>query len=230
MVFALDNLDELKKQLKTYEFRTNVLRFQVLSCRYKSRLQFLWHKEQDYHLNSCVWSDKNCDVGPDTCYCYSALYSPEKFFDKRMKQSNFEKLNTVPECVYKSFPEDEKEEDDHDFYFSRVLDRENIFKWYEAYNERLNILRFKLTVREMGEQENIDVTYNYFSHEWHLTDCVRCVNPLLKDTCHCVVAMTDPAKYLSETYNIIDVKKLLQAYNNKITPIHYIFDSIPYKL
>lgn len=211
-------LRRLEEQLKTYSYRTRILYFQLLANRYNSRCRFLLNSRQEFHLNDCVWSLENATCGPDTCHCHLAISNPEEFLDDRMKNPNsyleISKMHDVESQKLKKDPKPlvlgETDESLDDFYQYRVLDSENVYKWFEKYKSKTNALKFQVKVRETRKQDLIDAIYNSESGEWHLTDCSRCVDKNARpDTCHCHKAMIDPWKYLQETYNFVDVKAIL---------------------
>lgn len=221
----------LKKQLETHNYRTSILKFQSLAYLFDSRCQFVLNSRNEFHLNNCMWSDKKARYGPDTCHCCFALESPETFFEKHMENpkkyfrvENFHDINDtlkVYKYVYKPYFTNEEESLD-DFYHHRVLDYNNIFKWYELYKKKANVLKFQIKVRELKKEQKIDAVYHRISEEWHLTDCKRSVQWRLgPDTCHCQKAMQNPWKYLKEKYNFVDVQKLVKKLKNEKTPPHF---------
>lgn len=219
----------LKSQLETYIYRTNILYFQSLASRYNSRSQFLL-KGSAFHLNDCVWSLNNATCGPDTCHCYLALESPDHYFDSRIQHpSKYMQISKLHLIRKRDLNKDYKPlnlnlEDEHlnDFYQYRVLDSENIHKWYEMYKKKTNVLQFQVKVRELNIASEIDAVFNFESKEWHLTDCIRSVAwDLGPDTCHCQKAVLNPWKYLKERYNYIDAKKTMDRINAKQTPVNF---------
>lgn len=204
-----NSLDNLKKTLQSFQFRTKILYFELVARRLDSHLHFTLNDKEEFHLNDCDSDDSN------TCRCLKVLNSPDTFFDDRINSPpNFvqtSKLHfneeTPPnkEKVYKPLDEDEN---DKEFYQFRVLDSENISTWYETYKKKTNVLQFRVKVRELKIEDELDVVYNLKSKEWHLTDCIRSVHWNFGfDTCHCQKAMMDPMKYLNDKYNYVEVKK-----------------------
>lgn len=219
----------LKKQLQTYNYRTNILHFQVVARRFNSRLQFLLNSNEEFHLNDCIWSLKNAPCGPDTCHCHSVFGNPEVFIEDRMKYpeksipiSNLHRIKLGnPNKDYRLLVLEE-DESLSDFYQYRVLDLENVSKWYEMYKAKRNALQFQVKVREMNIEEEIDAMYNVESKEWHLTDCIRSVKwDLGPDTCHCQSAMVNSWRYLKERYNYVDWKKIEEKKRMKRIPKNY---------
>lgn len=198
-----DQLANLKKTLQSYQFRTKILYFELVSRRLNSRLHFILNENGEFHLNIC---------DPDACRCRKVLDSPDLYFEDRIHAPpNYVHSSKVH---FKETPNEKKiykpldEEDDKEFYQFRVLDSENLCTWYEAYQKKTNVLQFRVKVRELKIETEIDAAYNLESNEWHLTDCIRsaCWN-LGFDTCHCQKAMMDPGKYLKDKYNYIELKK-----------------------
>lgn len=202
-------LANLKKSLLSNQIRTKILYFELVSRRLNSRLHFILNEKGEFHLNICN------PTGPDTCQCHKVLDAPDIFFEDCMNTPpNY--CRNVPNSHLKKNAADENlskplfqlDEDVKDFYQFRVLDLENISKWYEAYEEKTNVLNFRVKVRELKIENEIDTVYNPESKEIHLTDCIRSVHcDLGSDTCHCRKAMMDPMKYLKLKYNFIEVKK-----------------------
>lgn len=217
-----DKLVLLKKRLQTYSYRTDILYFQLVSRRMNSRLKFILNDRGEFHLNDCVWSMRGAVEGPDTCYCYKAIETPEEFFERRIKNPSKDAIidNTTD---FKQSPlEADKEENEKEFYVCRVLDSENVSKWYEEYKKITHALQFQVQVRELNKQNEIDAVYNTGSGEFHLTDCIRSVNcDLGPDTCHCAKAMQNPWKYLETTYHYIDLKKVIEVIKQHKIPVRY---------
>lgn len=219
----------LKSQLQTYVYRTNILYFQSLSSRFNSRSQVLL-KSTEFHLNDCIWSLNNAICGPDTCHCHWALECPDRYFEDHMKYpSKYMQISKLHLIRKGDLKKDYKPlvlnlEDEHlnDFYQYRVLDLENIHKWYEMYKKKTNVLQFQVKVRELDIEKEIDAIFNFESKEWHLTDCIRSVAwDLGPDTCHCQKAMINPWKYLEERYNYVDAKKTIERMNAKQIPVNF---------
>lgn len=230
MAHSNDVLCSLKKQLQTYDYRTSILHFQAVACRFNSRLQVFLNSQGEFHLNDCIWSRNNAPCGPDTCHCHSAFDHPEAFIEGRMLYpekflpiSNLHILKLgKPNRDYKLLDLSENDESLSDFYYYRVLDLENITKWYEMYKTKRNVLQFQVKVNEMNINEEIDVMYNSESKEWHLTDCIRSVKwDLGPDTCHCQKAMCNPWKYLEERYNYMDWEKIAEQKRMKKIPKNF---------
>lgn len=220
-------LIELRKRLETYDFRTKILLFQCTAVRLNSRCRFLLTDKGEFHLNECFWSLKNA-CGFHTCQCRSKLDSPDSFFEESIlaHTNNVSTLHLVKprnsKAMYYKPLDMCQDENLHDFYMFRVLDSENVFKWYEMYKVRTNVLRFRVKVRELKKQDLIDAVYNTDSEEWHLTDCIKCVKwDNGPDTCHCQSAMMNPWKYLEEVYNFVDGEKLVEKIRNEKVPVNF---------
>lgn len=217
-----DELTLLKERLQTHTFRTDILYFQLISYRMNSRIKFVLN-DKNFHLNDCVWSAKDSTVGPDTCHCVNAHHSPEKFFEVQINTPS--KLSIIENStdLKKVAPfQADKDENVNDFYFCRVLDSENICKWYEEYKKKKHFLEFQVQIRELNREKEIDAVFNPKSKEFHLTDCVRSVNgDLGPDTCPCAKAMMSPWKYLKDKYHYINLKKVIEKIKKKETPIRY---------
>lgn len=217
-----DELVLLKKRLQTHSYRTDILYFQLVSYRMNSRLKFVLNEKEEFHLNNCAWSVKGAVEGPDTCYCYKALNSPEDFFEIRIKNPSKDPIVCSPIDSKRSSFEAYKEENVTDFYFCRVLDSKNLAKWYEEYKKIKHALQFQVQIREVNKQEKIDAVFNATSKEFHLTDCIRSVKcDMGPDTCHCAKAMMNPWKYLENTYKFINLKKVVEDIKQQKIPIHY---------
>lgn len=219
-------LYDLRKQLQIHEYRTSILYFQSIAKRLNSRSQFLLNCKGEFHLNDCLWSFKNTPTGPDNCCCRSALCFPDRFFENKM-MSHSKHISILRELkpktsstVYK--PLGKEDESLNDFYQFWVLDSENIYKWYEMYKSKLNVLKFQIKVRELKKKNFIDAIYNSESGEWHLTDCISCSKwDLGSDTCHCQLAMVNPWKYLKEVYNFIDWEQIIEEMRNEKVPVNF---------
>ena len=212
------SLDSLKSELEIFLYRKQILYFELLSKRLNSRLRFIINDKSEFHLNNCVWSRDDAVEGPDTCHCSSALYSPNEFFDNQINcHSSYSKVSDPKNRKTHVYLKD-KFLNNKDFYYRRVLDRQSILKWYEMYKNKVNIIQFRIKVRQLGKENEIDAFYNPNSKEWHLTDCIRSVEcDKGPDTCFCQKAILDPLKYLKEKYNYVDVQ-------NQITPVNYIMN------
>lgn len=202
------SLADLKKKLQSYQFRTKILHFELVSHRLNSRLHFILNGKGEFHLNDCNPTS--------SCRCRKVLDSPEDFFEDRINSppnyihsSKLHFKETPNEKkFYKPLFQLDKDELDKDFYQFRVLDSENICTWYEAYQKKTNVLQFQVKVRDLKIESEIDIVYNLESKEWHLTDCIRSAYcDLGFDTCHCQKAIRDPMKYLKDKYNYIELKK-----------------------
>lgn len=174
------------------------------------------NSKNEFHLNDCDHSLKDTSAASDTCRCHKVLDSPDTFFEDRTTcPPNYVQISKLhfndtekDKKFYKPLFQIDDDEDLKDFYQFRVLDSENICKWYEAYLKKTNVLQFQVKIRELNREDEIDVVYNLESKEWHLTDCIRSVSwNLGLDTCHCQKAMVDPLKYLKEKYNYVTLKK-----------------------
>lgn len=226
-----DELTLLKKQLRTHNYRTCILNFQVIAFRYNSRFRFLLNDQNCFHLNNCMWSVKNAQCGPDTCHCSFVLDSPETFFEAHINKpekyysiSDLHKTNNTEDNQndYKPYFANAEEESVKDFYYCRVLDSKNIMMWYELYKKKAHALQFQIKVRELKKENQIDAVYNVESKEWHLTDCERSIQwQSGPDTCHCQTAMKNPWKYLKQKYNFVDMSKFLDRLKNQKIPIYY---------
>lgn len=232
-----NELTRLKKQLLTHEYRTSILNFQVTAYRFNSRCQFLLNDQNNFHLNNCMWSAKDAECGPDTCHCCFVLDSPEAYFDRQVQNprnyflvADFHSLkindnnHNIEDYKKNSKPylANEEEESLQDFYYYRVLDSQNIFKWYEMYKKKAIALQFKIKVRELKKEHRIDAVYNAVSQEWHLTDCERSIHwQAGPDTCHCHKAMLNPWKYLKQRYNFVDLEKISNKFKSQILPKYY---------
>lgn len=218
-----DELSLLNKSLQTHNYRTDILYFQLVSYRMNSRLKFLLNDRGRFHLNDCNWSVKNAVDGPDTCYCYIALDSPEHFLENQIKKHSKFPIIDVDTTHSKQTPyEADKEENVKDFYFCRVVDFGNCSRWYEEYIKKKHALQFQIKVREINKEHEIDAVFNSESKEFHLTDCIRssrCYDG--PNVCHCSNAMKDPWKYLKNTYHYLNLKKIRETYLQRIKPVRY---------
>lgn len=221
-------LNELQKQLETYDFRTRILLFQSKAVRLNSRCRFLLTDKGEFHLNECFWSLKNATRGSQACHCRSKLDSPDSFFEKRMlaRSNHVSILHLVKprnsNAMYYKPLDLCQDENLNDFYMFRVSDSENVFKWYEMYRVKTNILRFRVKVRELKKKDLIDAVYNTDSGEWHLTDCIKCVKwDNGPDTCHCQSAIMNPWKYLKDVYDFVDSEKLVEKIRNEKVPVNF---------
>lgn len=238
-IMSNDNNNELtflKKQLQTHEYRTSILNFQITAYRFNSRCRFLLNDRNNFHLNNCIWSTKNAECGPDTCHCCFVLDSPETFFEQQIKNptkyfsvSDFHPFNNNNNSNTKDYKKNskpylvnEEEESLHDFYYYRVLDSQNILKWYEMYKKKSIALQFRIKMRELKKEHRIDAVYNIISQEWHLTDCERSIHwQSGPDTCHCHKAMLNPWKYLKQRYNFVDMQKVQNKFMTQTLPKYY---------
>lgn len=223
----MSDLASLKAKYSIYCSRFDILRFEVTSCNLNSKLTFILNARNEVHLNNCIWSDDNAFNGPDTCHCHRALNSPENYLESIMnKPWNFVVLTKTKfkDLSPRAFT---TEEEDKDFYMYRMNDRENIHKWYELYKKQKNAYEFKIKVRELEKENEIDALFNSESGEWHLTDCIRVKdNDQGPHVCHCQVAMMNPSEYLKNTYNLIDMKSISKYINDKKTPVNYMKDDL----
>ena len=214
-IFVMD----LRKLQNCVPLRLNLLYFHVLAIRLNSRLRLILNKDEVIHLNDCIWARDDTVEGPDTCHCVSALTSPKKFFKTSTNESNDRSSLDVLVPLKKvegnepfSYEENEKV-----FYYHRVLDIDNIHKWYEIYVKKVYPLLFRHRVRQLKKECDIDAIKNNTSGEWHLTDCVRSIKwDEGPHTCHCQYAMQEPFLYLKEKYNMVVNQ------NVEIKPINYI--------
>lgn len=225
IIMGDEQLSLLNKRFLTLEYRMKILYFHVISYRMNGRLKFLLNERGSFHLNDCDWSRKNPVDGPDTCHCHIALDSPEEFLENRIRKRSKFPLNAPADTLFlkQSQFEANEEENVQDFYFLRVLDFENASRWHEEYKKKTNALRFQIKVRELNKQHEIDAVFNSESKEFHLTDCIRSLKchegP---DVCHCSKAMTNPWKYLKNTYHYLDLKKIRETYSQTTKPIRFV--------
>ena len=216
----VEDINALRIRLKIYKHRLKLLYFLLLSNRFNSRLRIRLNKRGEFHLNNCEWSVDDIILGPDTCHCYIAISNPDAYFENQTKDSS--DISTLYPMDAKDFKMSipfSKDESNCEFYFNRLLDFEGVPKWYEAYKSTVNPLNFQIKVRELKKEDEIDAIDN---SEWHLTDCLKCVD-LNKGpaTCHCQKAMENPWKYLKEKYSYIDFEKIANKIKKKKLPINY---------
>lgn len=220
---------KLRKRLEIYDFRTKILHFQTMAVRLNSRSRFVLTSKDEFHLNECFCSLEKYSIDNLPCRCRSALDFPDNFFEKRMMAHSkyvlsvhrIKSINSSTQC-YKRLDFKKGDESLTDFYQFRVLDFENIHKWYEMYKAKTNVLQFRVKVRELKKKHLIDAVYNAESGEWHLTDCMRSIKwDYGSDTCHCQSAMMNPWKYLKEVYHFVDWGKIFDTICNEKVPVKF---------